>query len=184
MSGFEPWAYTRESDGMSCGKAGKRGAGMSSATERQQQICPGGSPRGARGGTRSKRGGPLRRRAVCAETQAWFPSNPPAEEGLRKRFEEVVSSDSLRSGRALQIVRPLGRGRQGLVLLVVQSGPFHTHTRYALKVHDPGLFPGAESYTDELRRIAQQASALQRVHHPNLAQCHEMLLFGGGMEIV
>jgi serine/threonine protein kinase len=112
------------------------------------------------------------------KTQVWSSPVPSVVEGLVRQFDCVVRTDRLPCGRDLQVVRRLGRGRQGIVLLVVQAGAFHTHTRYALKVHDPGLFATIASYRDEMRRIAHQASALQRVHHPNLAQCHELLLFG------
>lgn len=121
-------------------------------------------------------------------TQIWEPSRSSADEALFGEFAGLLRIEWLDHLRRLQVIRRLGRGRQGVVLEVKQPGPFNTRTQHALKLHDPGLLLQSQAYEFEMERIARQVDAMQRVHHPNLAQCHEFLLFGnvGGvlMELV
>ncbi|OGV71916.1 MAG: hypothetical protein A3K19_07400 [Lentisphaerae bacterium RIFOXYB12_FULL_65_16] len=111
-------------------------------------------------------------------TLVWTPSASPTDDTLLPAFHRLANAASFAHTHQLRVIRRLGQGRQGVVLAVEQSGPFNTVTEHALKLHDPTPFAGPEAYRQELERIARQVSALQRIHHPNLVQCHEFVLLG------
>ena len=83
----------------------------------------------------------------------------------------IHNIDDVKISRNYEIIRKLGRGRQGVVFEVLSTPFINCTTRHALKVYDPSLFSVHRSYDVEMVRIAKQTGTLQQLYHPNLVQC-------------
>lgn len=65
-------------------------------------------------------------------------------------------------------MRQLGVGGQGVVYLSVRQGADNFSLPVALKIFSPKCYDDAETYEQEMCRIAQVASRVARIQHDNL----------------
>jgi len=87
---------------------------------------------------------------------------------LQHNFRSLIRAGAIYYPTAYSFVRELGRGRQGIVFLVLRQGARGCITEHALKLFDPGLYRSAEEYWTDMGRIAAQISRLQRLQSPNM----------------
>lgn len=89
-------------------------------------------------------------------------------ERLIANYKSIISARTIYYPVAYRFMRELGRGRQGVVFLVMRQGARGCITRHAIKLFDPGIYSTVKKYWNDMGRIASQLSRLQTVQSPNL----------------
>lgn len=87
---------------------------------------------------------------------------------LINQYQRLLREQAIRSPVTYLLPRELGKGRQGVVFLAIRHGARGCLTRHAIKVFDPSIYRSADSYINDMGRIAGQISRLQPIHSDNL----------------
>ncbi len=87
---------------------------------------------------------------------------------LHNRFESLVRSQQVTWQMSYRLLRPLGSGGQGIVMLADRINPHNLSFRLALKFYRPGVYPDAEAYRRDMARIARVAMKLARPQQDHL----------------
>lgn len=87
---------------------------------------------------------------------------------LQHKFDALVRSPQVSWQMAYRLIRPLGAGGQGVVYLADRINPHELSFRLALKFYRPDVFPNAESYRQDMVRVARVAMSLARIQQDHL----------------
>jgi len=87
---------------------------------------------------------------------------------LIENYRRIIRERTIHQPILFHFIRELGQGRQGVVYLAVRQGARGCFTRHAVKLHDPGIYSGADTYWSDMKRIASQVSILQPIQSDNL----------------
>jgi len=107
--------------------------------------------------------------------EASHADTPPAgmtTDQLVRNYDTILKAKAIYYPVAYQLVRPLGKGRQGEVFLGLRQGARGCITEHAIKVFDPRIYRSPEEYWTDMGRIASQISQLQRLQSPALVTRH------------
>src|SRR5690242_13586395 len=99
----------------------------------------------------------------------------PCDERLLARYRAVVEAGDLRWTTHCRKLRPLGSGGQGVVYLGERQGTDRFTLPVALKVFSPEPYRDAESYEEDMGRIARAAARVALIQHDNLLDVHNFI---------
>lgn len=87
---------------------------------------------------------------------------------LVENYQAIIKDRCIQHPVHYQFIRELGKGRQGIVFLVLRHGGRTCQTRHAIKLHDPSIYSNSETYWTDMTRLASQISKLQPVQCDSL----------------
>jgi serine/threonine protein kinase len=96
------------------------------------------------------------------------PERTPDLQHLIANYQALIGNRQIHQPVRFVFVRELGRGRQGVVFLAIRHGGRTCTTRHALKFHDPSIYSSADSYWNDMTRIADQITKLQPIQCASL----------------
>ncbi len=97
-----------------------------------------------------------------------FSDGESASLELHNRFESLVRSQRVTWQMSYRLLKPLGSGGQGVVMLADRINPHKLSFRLALKFYRPGVYPDPASYQHDMARIARVAMKLARPQQDHL----------------
>ncbi len=107
-------------------------------------------------------------------SDAWLPASQTqgGEIGwLKKQYIGLILKGAFVAGARFSLDRTIGKGRQGVVYRSRRAGARRCLTEHAIKLFDPGNYPTAQAYRDDMNRISRQVADLHRNRSPNLVDC-------------
>lgn len=87
---------------------------------------------------------------------------------LHNGFEALVRSEQVSWQMSYRLLRPLGSGGQGVVMLADRINPHGLPFRLALKFYRPGVYPDQSFYRRDMERVARIAMQLARIQQDHL----------------
>ena len=97
-------------------------------------------------------------------------SEPPTE--LCRRYETIVNRERFGWTAHHHLIKPLGRGGQGVVFLSEQRGADGFTLPVAIKVFSPERFEDHRSYDAAMARMAHVAARVAQIQQDNLLNVH------------
>src|SRR5579884_3753340 len=94
---------------------------------------------------------------------------------LLARYQALVDAGDFQWGSRCRMLRPLGSGGQGVVYLGERQGTDQFTLPVALKVYSPEPYRDADSYEEDMGRIARAAARVALIQHDNLIDVHNFI---------
>ncbi len=98
---------------------------------------------------------------------------------LTEQFHRLVESGALRWDVSHRVVRKLGSGGQGVVMLAERLGAFGVVFQLALKFFDPKDYHSTDAYRAEMSRLARLTMRLARLQEDHLLDVFNQVDCGG-----
>jgi serine/threonine-protein kinase len=98
---------------------------------------------------------------------------------LVARYEEITRTADLSRLTHYRKLRLLGAGGQGAVYLAQRLGSDGFGRPVALKLFSPASYRDADSYHEDMTRVARVAAGVARIQHDNVVDVHDFLDQGG-----
>src|ERR1700686_2885607 len=98
---------------------------------------------------------------------------------LLSQYETLLKNESVRWAAQYRKIRLLGKGGQGVVYLSERQGTDLFRLPVALKIFSPESYRDAESYLDDMSRVAAIAARVAQIQHDNLLDLHNFIEQGG-----
>jgi len=127
-----------------------------------------------------------RGRGLMTSTVSYHPNSPmgdesaaPWEGDLLTRYQDLLTAQKLDWTRRYRKLRQLGSGGQGVVFLCESQGADQFRLPVALKLFSPESYRDAETYREEMARIARVAARVALIQHDNLIDVHDFIEWNG-----
>lgn len=111
---------------------------------------------------------------VSQRTPIWHGSQSPGNE-LVPAYHATVLDESLAWPTSYRKIRLLGSGGQGVVYLTERQGSDEFRLPVALKIFSPQSYRDADSYNEDMRRVAATAARVAQLQHDNLLDIHNFI---------
>ncbi len=90
---------------------------------------------------------------------------------LSPSFHDILERSRVEIPVPYQLLKEIGRGRQGIVFQATRLGSRGCETAHAIKIFDPLIYTSAEDYWCDMGRISQQVARLHAQRSPHLVSC-------------
>jgi eukaryotic-like serine/threonine-protein kinase len=107
-------------------------------------------------------------------TEGGTPSNHCPQE-LLTQYESIVNDKRLSWTAHHKMLRLLGSGGQGVVYLSERRGTDGFTLPVAIKIFSPQHYSDAQSYEEDMGRIARIAARVAQIQHDNLLDVHNFI---------
>ncbi len=101
------------------------------------------------------------------------------EEALVARYHEIARAGDLAWATRYRKLHLLGTGGQGAVYLAHRLGADGFARPVALKLFSPESYRDADSYQEDMARVARVAARVARIQHDNVVDVHDFIDQGG-----
>ena len=102
-------------------------------------------------------------------------SSEPQTDEILNQYHSILEQPQIGWTATRPLIRQLGVGGQGVVYLSVRQGADNFSLPVALKIFSPKCYDDAETYEQEMCRIAQVASRVARIQHDNLIDVQNVI---------
>ena len=101
------------------------------------------------------------------------------DDELLRQYQELLQGGSITWAAQYRKIRVLGKGGQGVVYLSERQGTDLFRLPVAVKVFSPENYRDADSYREDMQRIAGICSRVALIQHDNLLDLHNFIEHGG-----
>jgi serine/threonine protein kinase len=102
-----------------------------------------------------------------------------SDEALLEKYRAIAQSPQILWAAHYRKIRLLGKGGQGVVYLSERQGSDLFRLPVALKIFSPEQYRDAESYEEDMARVADIASRVAQIQHDNLLDLHNFISHEG-----
>jgi serine/threonine protein kinase len=102
-----------------------------------------------------------------------------SDDALLEKYHAIAQSPQILWAAHYRKIRLLGKGGQGVVYLSERQGSDLFRLPVALKIFSPEQYRDAESYEEDMARVADIAARVAQIQHDNLLDLHNFISHDG-----